>query len=34
MAPGAKAFVAKLKPKVDKRYAPRDCAGVKDGQVR
>ena len=33
-SPGAKAFVAKLKPKVDKRYAPRDCAGVKDGQVR
>lgn len=33
-SPGAKRFVAQLQPKVDKRYAPRDCSAVKDGQVR
>lgn len=31
---GAKAFVVKLKPKVEKRYAPRDCAAVAEGKVQ
>lgn len=33
-SPGQKAFAAKLAPKVEKRYAPRDCSKVTEGRVR